>query len=173
MSYIGNQFKEFPCCYHAVQPGESLTVEPLEVNATIESSTSGSGTTEAATSLPFATLEPLGRPVDGTCGKVVENVRKVFNATHDGMRYRCTIKRPLKQTQCTESCVIDDVPVRCQVYKHIRRRKGYTCVPYTDGDQAGLNVDDYAINRTYKETVTSGCRCFAGQSLIPESSGGY
>lgn len=92
------------------------------------------------------------------------NVNVSYNDTHNGIRYNCSINRPLKKTNCTEACDLNGQPVVCQIFKHIRRRKGYTCTAYRDGDQEELDIDHDVYNTIYEETVTTGCQCFAQDS---------
>ena len=101
---------------------------------------------------------------EGNCGKTVVNINKSLNETRNGIRYNCTINKPLKRTECVESCDLNGRPVVCQIYKAIRRRKGYTCVPYRDGDQEDMDDDVSSFTATNNETVTTGCQCFTPDS---------
>ena len=104
--------------------------------------------------------------VDENCGRDVINKEVQYNDTHAGLRYNCTINKPLKQTSCIPTCTISQTPVVCQVHKNIRRRKGFTCVLYRDGDQADPfeTPVEYSYSAIFEEMVTSGCQCYVENS---------
>ena len=98
-------------------------------------------------------LSLLSLSVEGHCGKSIVNIIKSYNVARDGVRYNCTIKKPLKQTLCNETCDID-APVVCQVHKMIDRRKGFVCIPLDPNER------NESYETTFPETVTTGCQCF-------------
>lgn len=103
-----------------------------------------------------------GIPVNTTCGRNITYTIKSINHTRNGIRYNCTIKKPLKGTTCVESCEDDNgEQLQCHILKHIPRRKGYTCVAYRDGDQADISYDVDSYTTTFNEVVTTGCKCYS------------
>ena len=88
------------------------------------------------------------------------NLNKFFNETRNGIHYNCTINRPLKRTECVDSCDLNGQPVLCQIYKSIRRRKGYTCVAYGDSEHDDMDNNVSTYTTTHEEIVTTGCQCY-------------
>jgi hypothetical protein len=164
-SFQQDRYVEIPCC--ELTQAETTTNGLSSGNGPSDDGSSDDSPSEQSTESPLiTTLPPLGILVEeGNCGKTVVNIKKTFNDTHNGIRYNCTINKPLKQTECVESCDLNGQPVVCQIYKAIKRRKGYTCVLYRDGDQQNMdNTVSTSRSTIYNETVTTGCQCYTPES---------